>query len=336
MGRRRFHPVPTRRPADRLHPQGSTSAATLRWLPGADLNAFVFTERGVYRPGDEMHIGYTVKQADWGGNLTGLPLEAVVSDARDTEAQVKRINLPEGGFGEFTFRTAYESPTGEYSIEIYTVKDGKRGDLLGSTTAMVKEFLPDRMKIEAHLSKASPKGWITPDEVSAKVTLRNLYGTAATNRKITGKMTLSPSGFQFDSYPDFTFFDRLRDKKREVTSHDEDLGEQTSDDNGSVTFELGLERYADTTYRLNFSTQGFEAEGGRSVGTGDTALVSALPYVIGHKSDGQLDYVRMNHGETVEFRRRGAGTWLNRIAVQNLKMTRDPERTYISVLKRQE
>ena len=27
-----------------------------------DLDAFVFTERGVYRPGDEMHIGCMVKQ----------------------------------------------------------------------------------------------------------------------------------------------------------------------------------------------------------------------------------------------------------------------------------
>ncbi len=38
------------------------------------LDAFVFTERGVYRPGDEIHIGFVVKQRNWRGNLKGLPL----------------------------------------------------------------------------------------------------------------------------------------------------------------------------------------------------------------------------------------------------------------------
>jgi len=79
-------------------------------LSGQDLNAFVFTERGVYRPGDVMHIGYSVKQANWGGDLTGVPLETEVVDARNAKAQVKRINVPAGGFGEFTFQTAYASP----------------------------------------------------------------------------------------------------------------------------------------------------------------------------------------------------------------------------------
>ena len=50
-----------------------------------------------------MHIGYAVKQADWGGDLAGLPLETEVVDARNTKAQVKRIKLPAGGFGEFTY-----------------------------------------------------------------------------------------------------------------------------------------------------------------------------------------------------------------------------------------
>ena len=36
-----------------------------------DLDAFIFTERGVYRPGDEMKIGLVVKQRNWQGRLAG-------------------------------------------------------------------------------------------------------------------------------------------------------------------------------------------------------------------------------------------------------------------------
>src|SRR5204862_1497196 len=38
-----------------------------------NLDAFVFTERGIYRPGDEMHIGVVVKQRNRQGPLKGLP-----------------------------------------------------------------------------------------------------------------------------------------------------------------------------------------------------------------------------------------------------------------------
>ena len=302
-------------------------------LTGRDLNAFVFTERGVYRPGDVMHIGYAVKQADWSGDLTGLPVEMEIVDARNAKAQVKRLNLPTGGLGEFTFQTTYSSPTGDYSINLYLVKDGKRGDLIGSTSAVVKEFLPDRMKIETHLSKDIAKGWLTPESITATVTLRNLYGTAASSRRITGKLNLDPAGFSFDGYEDYTFFDRLRDHKPRVTCQSDDLGEQTSDQNGVASFDLNIERFRDATYEMTFETEGFEADGGRSVATSISALVSPLPYVIGYKSDGALDYVKMNHGQTMEFVAIDQG--LNRIAVQNLTLT-VTQQDYISVLTRQE
>ncbi len=156
------------------------------------LDAFVFTERGVYRPGDEIHAGVVVKQRNWQGNLKGLPVETEVIDARDLKVQTKKVTLPESGFVELSYGTANESPTGTYTINVYLIKDNKRGTLLGSTTTSVKEFLPDRMKIETRLSKAAPKGWISPSDVHASIALANLYGTPASDRRVTGKVELAP------------------------------------------------------------------------------------------------------------------------------------------------
>src|SRR5207253_186366 len=86
-----------------------------------DLDAFVFTERGIYRPGDEVHIAMVVKQRDWAGQLAGLPLETEVLDARGHAVQTHKVNLPESGFAEFTYQTANESPTGLYSFNVYLV-----------------------------------------------------------------------------------------------------------------------------------------------------------------------------------------------------------------------
>src|SRR5256886_535143 len=166
-------------------------------LPPEGLDAFVFTERGVYRPGDEIHIGLVVKQRSWGGNLKGLPIETEVVDARDLRVQTKKLSLPETGFTELSYQTANESPTGIYTINVYLVKNNKRSSLIGSATAQVKEFLPDRMKIETRLSKGAPRGWINPKEMQASVTLANLYGTPATDRPRTGKVSSPPTPFPF-------------------------------------------------------------------------------------------------------------------------------------------
>src|SRR5947209_4323322 len=297
------------------------------------LDAFVFTERGVYRPGDEIHIGLVVKQRSWGGNLKGVPIETEVVDARDLSVQTKKLTLPETGFTELSYQTANESPTGLYTFNVYLVKNNKRESLIGSATAQVKEFLPDRMKIEMRLSKGAPRGWIHPREMQASVVLANLYGTPATDRRVTGKVELAPAAFSFPEFRDFTFFDPLVDEKKNPQEQTVDLGEQKTDAEGHAAFDLQLERFADATYAMRFIAEGFEGEGGRSVMGYVGTLVSALPYVIGYKSDGDLRYIDMNKPRAIDLV--AVDPQLNRIAVENVTVNTIVQE-YVSVLKKQE
>ncbi|PYJ32359.1 MAG: hypothetical protein DME88_11325 [Verrucomicrobia bacterium] len=302
-------------------------------LPPEGLDAFVFTERGVYRPGDEIHIGLVVKQRSWGGNLKGLPIETEVLDARDLRVQTKKLTLPETGFTELSYQTANESPTGLYTFNVYLIKDNRRSSLLGSATAQVKEFLPDRMKIETRLSKGAPRGWIRPKEMQGFVALANLYGTPATDRRVTGKVELTPSAFSFPEFRDFTFFDPLFDENKNQQEQTVDLGEQKTDGEGHAAFDLQLERFADATYAMRFIAEGFEGEGGRSVMGDVGALVSALPYVIGYKADGDLRYIDMNKPRAIDLA--AVDPQLNRIAVENVTLNLIVQE-YVSVLKKQE
>jgi len=308
-------------------------------IEGADniapegLDAFVFTERGVYRPGDEIHIGLVVKQRSWGGNLKGLPIETEIIDARDLRVQTKKLTLPETGFTELRYQTANESPTGLYTINVYLIKNNRRSGLLGSTTAQVKEFLPDRMKIETRLSKAAPRGWIHPREMHASIVLANLYGTPATDRRVTGKLELEPAAFSFLEFRDFTFFDPLFDENKSRQEQSVDLGETKTDTEGHADFDLQLERFADATYAMRFIAEGFEGEGGRSVMGDVGALVSALPYVIGYKADGDLRYIEMKRPRAIDLV--AVDPQLNRTAVENVTVNLIVQE-YVSVLKKQE
>ena len=299
----------------------------------SDLDAFVFTERGIYRPGDEIHVGVIVKHRDWAGKLEGLPIEVEVVDAREASVQVRKLALPAIGFAETSYRTAYESPTGVYSINVFLVREGKRGTLLGSTSVHVKEFLPDRMKIESRLSKEAKRGWVTPDEIKAELTLRNLYGTPATARRVKAHLALAPGAFHFDEFAGFSFFDRLREAKKELKSQKVELGETITDEQGATTFDLALERFADATYAMTFHAEGFEAESGRSVATRNTLLVSALPYVVGYKADGDLAYIPMGSERAVEWI--AIDPALNRVAVDAFE-ARLIERSHVSILTKQD
>ncbi len=298
-----------------------------------NLDAFVFTERGVYRPGDDVHIGIVVKQRNWNGKLGGLPIETEVMDARDHAVQTRKINLPNSGFTELTYQTANESPTGLYTFNVYLVKNSKRSTLLGSTTANVKEFLPDRMKIEARLSQNAAHGWIQPKEMRAAVMLANLYGTPATDRKVTAQLELRPSAFSFSDFPGYVFFDPLFDEKKERQEQTVELGENKTNADGQTEFDLQLERFADATYSMRFIAEGFEAEGGRSVTSTLDALVSALPYVIGCKPDGELRYIEMNKPRAVDLV--AVDPQLKRIALANVTANVIAQE-HVSVLTKQE
>ncbi|HKS31856.1 MAG TPA: alpha-2-macroglobulin [Chthoniobacterales bacterium] len=302
-------------------------------LSAEDLDAFIFTERGVYRPGDEIHIGLVVKQRNWSGQLAGLPIETEVLDARDLPVQTKKIALPENGFVELSYQTGNESPTGAYQINAYLIRNNKRSTLLGSTIANVKEFLPDRMKIEARLSQEITHGWIKPRQVRAAISLTNLYGTPAADRRVTAKLDLSPAEFCFPELRGFIFFDSLRDDKKQRTAQSIELGEKKTDNDGRTEFDLQLERFADATYSMRFIAEGFEADGGRSVANQKSVLVSDLPFVIGAKPDGDLHYIEANKQRGLDFI--AVDSQLKRVAVENITLNLIAQE-YISVLARQE
>jgi uncharacterized protein YfaS (alpha-2-macroglobulin family) len=297
-----------------------------------DLTAFVFADRGIYRPGDTAKLGLIIKQRDWQGKLDGVPLRLDVVDPRGTTVQSRLLKLDASGFLEGTFPTRETAQTGKYQVNCYLVKGADNDTLLGSTTLRVAEFLPDRMKIKATLSSGKTEGWVNGSGLKGLVSLENLYGAAAAGHRVTGKITLDPTQFSFDRYPDFTFIDPYLDPKASRQSNSQDLPEQTTDENGNATFDLSMANLQPSAYRLSFLTEGFEKEGGRSVTAGSEVLVSPRAWLVGTKPDGDLSYVKLNSRRSVMFL--AVDPHLNPTSVSHLKL-QIVERRFVSVLVQQ-
>ncbi|MBI5624103.1 MAG: alpha-2-macroglobulin family protein [Elusimicrobia bacterium] len=296
---------------------------------GERLQAYLFSDRGIYRPGDEFRVGLIVKPADWLQNIAGVPLEATVTDSRGLEVHRQKMVLSGLGFEELRYATEETSPTGAWTVSVYVVKDGRRAALLGSTTLRIEEFLPDRLRIATRLSKERVDGWVTPKDLKATVFLKNLFGTPASGRRVKAQVMLSPALPVFRAFPDHTFFDPQRAKN----SFTERLEDGETDDKGEAEFALDLDRFDKATYRLNFTAEGFEAGGGRSVAAESSVLVSPRDFLLGYKPDGDLRYIAKGSARSVELV--AVDPALKKTGVKGLQ-AHLLELRYVSLLVRQE
>lgn len=251
------------------------------------LQSYLFSDRGIYRPGDEARIGFIVKDSDWSKSLSNTLIEMQVRNPKGNLVRKKRMKMTDFGIQEFQFKTFEDWPTGSYSISLYLVKKKDRLHRLDSIKVKVEEFLPDRMKITARFSVPPNKGWLKPDELKGNIVLQNLFGTPAQNRRVRGEISLSPSYPAFRAFKEYQFFDPLRSRR----SYRENLEETQTDAEGNATFDLNLDKYESASYHLAFIAEGFEAEGGRSVIATSSTLISPLDYLVGYKAEGSLNYL---------------------------------------------
>jgi uncharacterized protein YfaS (alpha-2-macroglobulin family) len=260
-----------------------------------ELSAYVFSDRGLYRPGETFHIGFFVRPTLWGQDLAGVPLEVSIQDPRGMEVKRFKVALSSAGFETIEYHTQENGPTGHYTVNIHIVRDGRRGNLLGTATVRVEEFLPDRLRITARFSEERVEGWISPQGLKAAISLHNLFGTPAENRRVALVLRLSPAAPWFKEFADYSFFDPMAGKK----SFTESLEDGKTNAEGTASFDLPLERFAEGTYRLELTAEGYEAEGGRGVVAQAAVLVSPRPYLIGWKADGALNYIAKGSSRSV-------------------------------------
>ena len=252
------------------------------------LSTYLFSDRGIYRPGDTTHLGVITRTADWRASLAGLPLEVEISDPRGMVVSRSQLKLSATSFDEILYTSQPTVPTGTYQAVAYLTKDERRRETLGSTSFKVQEFEPDRMKVQLDLSDTAVEGWLRPDDVKARITVAQLFGEPAGNRRVDGEMSLTSALPRFARYTDYRF--QIGEALNEP--YHENLAAMSTDDKGMAEFNLDLKRFVGRAYRLNVLGRAFEAEGGRNVAAQNSAIVSEAPYLVGVKADGSLDFVQ--------------------------------------------
>lgn len=255
------------------------------------LRAFLFSDRGLYRPGEKIHIGIALKSLDWKNNLPPFPVWIRVSDPEDKIQKEELIHLGKSLFCEWDFSTLETAQTGTYHIQLFFKQPDDKETILGDTSIRVEEFFPDTLKIKTAFKGTQHKGWIFPENLSLEVDLQNLFGAPAFDHRLEGDFQCSPIGFVFNNYPDYHFFDPNFKTHAEQNLLQETLPSIQTNEKGFASWKMPTEKFDRAAFNLIYVARGFEKESGRNVSTSGEVKISSLLWVIGYKTDGDLAYL---------------------------------------------
>ena len=294
------------------------------------LSSYLFSDRGIYRPGETVHLGLITRTADWNATLIGLPLDVEITDSRGLIVSKTQLKLSAASFDEVAFTTLAASPTGTYQAVAYvTMNRQSDRTTLGSTSFRVQEFEPDRMKVLLELSEKPAAGWLKTDQARTRITVAHLFGEPAGNRRVDAEMTLTPALPRFTRHADYRF--QIGQGLNEP--YQQTLTGAVTDAAGNALFNLDLKRFVGRAYHLNVLGRAFEAEGGRSVAAQTSAIISDAAFLVGVKADGDLTFVQ--RGSTRGAQWLAVDPQLTPVAVGALTLEW-VQRRYVSVLTRQD
>src|SRR6185295_19790484 len=135
-------------------PFSSTRVNTSRFEVGgkrtnpSGLDAFVYAERDIYRPGEKINFSVIIRDRQW-KNPGDIPLKMKFLMPNGKELKTFRKNLNEEGSVEGSIDIATSAITGSYTLEVYTSTDV----LLASKSFSIEEFVPDRIRVNTKLDK---------------------------------------------------------------------------------------------------------------------------------------------------------------------------------------
>lgn len=287
-----------------------------------NLEVLLFTDRGIYRPGDTVHFALIAKNKQW-SSTAGLPVQIKIDDPRGKTVFDKKVSLTAEGLRDFSFDTETSSATGEYYIRAYH----ENKEFISDTSFEVKEFSEDNLKVKTRILGATNKGWQPLEGLQAKVDVQNMFGTPAVGNSVKLQLLLQPSSFKFTEYPDYSFSDVIRDKNT-LRAETSNLPPLTTSADGEVVQSIDLSSYASGTYALTIRAEAFEQESGKSVKASANTLVSPNPYVIGYKTKADLSYMQQNSRQKIDFI--AVDPQLNKVALNDLTLSLF-SRQYVSV-----
>ncbi|MBP5720290.1 MAG: alpha-2-macroglobulin, partial [Bacteroidales bacterium] len=237
------------------------------------LKAYLFGERGVWRPGDTLHISMiTMTEGE------ELPIgHPVVAELRNPDGQVVRsCTVKNDGthIYHFPFVTDADAPTGPWMVV------AKVGAQSFYKSVKIETVKPNKLDV----SLVFEDQWLVPkSSCEGTLTVKWLYGAPGSGLKVNGDVELTNARTAFKGYEDFDF----KDDSRGFTSQSRYYRDMLTDENGQVTLSTNMDLRGEGVpgmLDISFTMRAFEPSGEFSTGV-STFKMSPFDVYVGMKID---------------------------------------------------
>ncbi|MDD2196327.1 MAG: MG2 domain-containing protein [Bacteroidales bacterium] len=157
---------------------------------------FIYTERGVYRPGDSINVGFIVRNHDntFPGNH---PVSISVSDPQYNTIFTQTTSEAIDGLYTFGFATDENAPTGNYNVRINAGGSQFYHDL------KIETVVAEQLKVQIKPLKKQVL-W-TDKSIDFELNASYLFGAPAANLKSEVVIEIHPYTMQFPKFSEFFF-----------------------------------------------------------------------------------------------------------------------------------
>ena len=160
-----------------------------------------FTERGLYRPGEEVHVKGVARRHDgeeW-EVPTGEAIRLTLQDSRQQKVETRDLTLSEFGSWNATFKLPSDAPTGSWTLLWNATGPRKIG---GSTDFRVETYKPVQFEVKVRAAKTA---YTRGEELRARVTGAWLFGGAMAGAPVKWSVTARPTAWSPRGWDDFEF-----------------------------------------------------------------------------------------------------------------------------------
>ena len=172
------------------------------------IKAYIFGERGVWRPGDTLHVSVVTLFDD-----TPLPAgHPVTAQLRNPDGQLVQTLTEKTGAANmyhFPFTTAQDAPSGRWRVDV------SLGGQTFSKTLRVEAIKPNKLDIQMHF----PEGYVTTypsDNSRFDLSVAWLYGAPGSDLKVNGDLEISSAPTRFKGFEDYDFTDDARSFEKQT------------------------------------------------------------------------------------------------------------------------
>jgi uncharacterized protein YfaS (alpha-2-macroglobulin family) len=212
-----------------------------REVPGP-LDAYLYTERGVYRPGETVYL--TAMLRDRIGAAATAPLTLVAT--RPDGLEVGRVTIPgaslQAGTATWTLPLSSSAPHGRWQIAAF-IDTSKDATPIGRVQFDVQDFVPQKLKVAL---TAETQTATQNSEIKVRADSRFLYGAPASGLTGEGEARITADPTPFAAYAGWQF-GRVDDTFSDV---DVQMTVPPTDANGSTEATGQIGDLTDTTLPL--------------------------------------------------------------------------------------